>query len=168
MLLLLCTRLELFFLKDSPDLMVRITSEVKSDRVQLYYSFKGTDWDTMNLSANNNVFEARIKAPDKFKLIGAYFAYPDGVIDDNKGELYLHEISISPRMILPFSLSQLEVMVDQAKSKIAKHTHVDEAVMLLDYVDEMLGELPYVENTMIELNRNIIRSNIENLRQILK
>ncbi len=168
MLLLLCSRLEIFFLKDSPDLMVRITPEVRTDRVQLYYSFRAADWDTMSLSAGNNIFEARIKTPENYKLLGAYFAYPDGAIDNNKGDLYLYEISIFPRMIFAFSLAQMEVMVEQAKNKILKRTHVDEAVMLLNYVEEILDELPYVENTMIELNKNIIKSNVENLRQMLK
>jgi hypothetical protein len=168
MLMLLCTRLELFFLKDSPDLMVRIMPDAASERIQLCYSFKSTAWDTMNLSANNNIFEARISTPDDVKLLGAYFIYPDGVIDDNNGGLYLYEISIFPRMILPFSLAQLEKMVDQAKNKVAKRRHLDEAVMLLDYVDAVIEQLPYVENTMIELNKNIIKSNIEDLRRILE
>lgn len=168
MLLLMCTSLEVFFLKDSPDLMVRIVPDAKSELIQLHYSFKGTSWDTMNLLVNNGIFEGRIRFPEDIKIFGAYFVYPDGRIDDNKGDLYLYEISTFPRMILPFSIAQLEKMVNQAKNKIAKRTHVDEAVMLLDYVGDMIDVLPYIENTMTELNRNVIKANLENLRKILE
>ncbi len=168
MLLLLCTRVDLFFMKDSPDLIMRIAPSTRCETIQLIYSFKGNQWDTLNLTADNNIFETRIKTPDEIKLLGAYFIYPDGVIDDNKGAFYMYEVSTFPRMILPFSLSQLEVMVEQAQNKIVKQVHVDEGVMLLNYADELLEELPYIENTTYELNKNKIKSDIQGIRQILK
>jgi len=167
--LLLFSGLNLYFLKDSSDLLVKIQPSIGAEELILYYSFSGTDWDSVEVSDETGEFVTVLKSPEELNVVGLYFVYKDGAIDDNNGELYLFEVKKSPRFLLPFSLNDLEVMIGQARKKIVSGSHVDEAVMLLDYIDQMLKIVPVIKNSPNELKRNILRVEAEKLRtQLLR
>ena len=97
-------------------------------------------------------------------LIALYFTYTNGETDDNNGELYLYELSIYPRILMPFSLKDFEVVIKQARKKIVSHTHVSEAIRLLDYVGDILQVVPYIKDTQSESERNRLFVEVEDLK----
>ncbi len=155
---------DLYFLKDSPDLLVRVIPEVETEQLTLYYSFSGTDWDSMLADRKGRFFEAVLRSPDTLNVIGIYCIYDNGDIDDNDGALYLYELKIFPRMLMPFSLADLEIMIGQARNKIVSNIHIDEAITLLDYADAMLTVVPVIKNSPNELKRNMLRIEVNKLR----
>jgi len=163
----ICAGLDLYFLKDSPDLLVRITPEVQTEKVTLYYSFSDTNWDSMVVEQQGQFFDAIVRSPDTLNLIGIYYVYDNGDVEDNNGLLYLYEIKIFPKMLMPFAMSDLEVVIEQAKKKILSGVHVDEAVMLLDYVDNILAVVPIIKDGDTELKRNLLRSEADKLRELI-
>lgn len=153
----------LYFLKDSPDLLVRVMPTVQTEQLILYYSFSGTDWDSVAAEKKGEFYDVILKSPDTVHIIGIYCIYDDGAIDDNNGNLYLYELRKNPRMLMPLSLADLEVMIGQARKKIVSRVHVDEAIILLDYVDKMLALLPIVIGSPNELKRNLLRTQVSEL-----
>jgi hypothetical protein len=102
------------------------------------------------------------------RIVGIYCVYDD-YVDDNNGDLYLYELKIFPRMLMPFSLADLRTIVGQARKKILARIHTDEAITLLDYADNMLAAVPYVKNSQNELSRNTLEIEVHKLRgQIVK
>jgi len=162
----LITGVNLYYVKDSPDLLVRITSETQVENLTLYYSFSRTDWDSVVVERKGRLFETKLKSPDiqLLKVIGLYFTYTNGETDDNNGGLYLYELSIYPRILMPFSLEDFEVMVEQARKKILSHTHISEAVRLLSYMGDMLQVVPYVKDEQSESDRNRLLIEVEDLK----
>ncbi len=156
----------LCYVKDSPDLLVRITSEIQVENLILYYSFSGVDWDSVVVGRKGGLFETQLKSPDiqLIKVIGFYFTYMNGETDDNNGGLYLYELSIYPRILMPFSLKDFEVVIKQARKKIVSHTHVSEAVRLLDYVGDILQVVPYIKDAQSESERNRLLIEVEDLK----
>jgi hypothetical protein len=166
LILTLITGVDLYFVKDSPDIIVRITSQVQSEHLTLFYSFSQTDWDSVVVPCKGNLFETRLKSPgiESLKVIGLYFIYADGAKDDNNNALYLYELSIYPRLLMPFSLKDFDVMVEQARKKIVSKTHVSEAVRLLDYMADILPVVPYIKGTESEIERNRLLNEVTDLK----
>lgn len=160
----ICASVDLYFLKDSPDLLVRVLPEAQIEQLTLYYSFSGTDWDSMVVQKEGRVFNVILRSPDTLNVIGIYCVYDNGYIDDNNGKTYLYELKIFPRMLMPFSMADLEVMIEQARKKIISGIHVDEAITLLDYVDHRLTVVPVIKNSPNELKRETLRVEVNQLR----
>jgi hypothetical protein len=160
----ICAGVDLYFLKDSPDLLVRFLPEIQTEKVTLYYNFSDTGWGSMPVEKRGQFFDAILRTPDTLNILGIYFMYDNEDIDDNNGELYYYEVKIFPRMLMSCSIAEFEKMVDQAKKKIMSSTHVDEAITLLDYVDRVLTLMPVIKDSPNELKRNTLRIEVEELR----
>lgn len=167
LLLTILTSVNLYFVKDSPDILVRIASQRPDQHLTLYYSFSKTDWDSVRLERKGEIFETRLKSPDIefLKVIGIYYIYADGVKDDNNGSLYLYELSIDPRLIMSFTLEDFNIMVEQARKKIVSKTHVSEAIRLLDYMSNLLPVVPYIKGTTNEAEKDRLIIEVEDLRR---
>jgi hypothetical protein len=159
--------LDLYFLKDSSDFLVRIIPETETEQINLYYSFSGSHWDSVSVKKRGQFFDAVITPPVYFDIVGFYAVNDSGNIDDNNGGLYLYEIKMSPRMIMPISLADLETMLNQARQKIIADTDIDEAIQLLDYVGNTLVFIPFIKDTPSELKRNSLYIEVNNLRKQL-
>ncbi|TET59965.1 MAG: hypothetical protein E3J47_07670 [Candidatus Stahlbacteria bacterium] len=160
----ICAGVDLYFLKDSPDLLVRFLPEIQTERVTLYYNFSDTGWGLMPVEKRGQFFDAILRTPDTLNILGIYFMYDNEDIDDNNGELYYYEVKIFPRMLMSCSIAEFEKMVDQAKKKIMSSTHIDEAITLLNYVDRVLTLMPVIKDSPNELKRNTLRIEVEELR----
>lgn len=154
---------DVYFLKDSPDLLVRVLPEVQTEQLTLYYSFSGTDWNSKVVEKEGRFFDAVLQSPDMPSIVGIYCVY-DGYVDDNNGSLYLYELKLHPKMLMPFSLIDLEIIVTQARKKIMARIHTDEAITLLDYADHMLSVVPYIKNSPNELRKNTLQIEVNKLR----
>jgi len=157
--------MDLYFVKDSTNLLVRVVPEIQSEQIILYHSFSDANWDSMVIQNTGKFYEAVIKPPDNLNMVGFYIRYANGTTEDNEGNLYLYEVKKSPKMIMPFSLSDLEIILNQAKKKIDSGRHIDEAITLLDYVANILAVLPVVKESNNELKRNELQAEVENLRK---
>lgn len=164
-ILTIISGVNLYFLKNSSDLMVRYTSKESVNQITIYYSFSGNEWNSITLEPTGNFFDGVIAPPEGIEIVGIYAGYPDGRVDDNKGMLYLFEIKSSPRMLLPFKITDLEVMLRQARKKIISGKHIDEAITLLNYVERMIEVMPYVKGTELEIKKNILNSELEELKR---
>jgi hypothetical protein len=162
--LALFSGLDLFFLKDSPNLLARILPEVPTDQITLFYSFRGTTWDTVNLTDIGKYVDAVIVPPESLRVVGLYAVYGN-TVDDNKGNLYLFEVKRSPKMLMPISLSELETMLKQARKKITSGIHADEGVALLDYILEIASVMPCIKGSPLETNKLILQSEAAELKK---
>ncbi|MBA7515129.1 hypothetical protein ES705_07167 [subsurface metagenome] len=160
----ICAGVDLYFLKDSPNVLVRILPEIRTEQVTLYYNFSDTGWGSTLVEKTGKFFDTILETPDTLNILGIYFVYDNEDIDDNNGELYYYEIKIFPRMLMPFSVADLGLMIGQAKKKIMSSTHIDEAITLLNYVDHVLTLMPVIKDSPNELKRNTLRIEIEELR----
>ena len=154
---------DVYFLKDSPDLLVRVLPEIQTEQLSLYYSFSGQDWDSMVIEKEGRFFDAVLQSPDMPSIVGIYAVYDD-YVDDNSGNLYLYELKLFPKMLMPFSLTDLETIIIQARKKIMARIHIDEAITLLDYADHMLSVVPYIKNSPNELRKNTLQIEVNKLR----
>ena len=159
--------LDLYFLENSPNLLVRIVPEIASENVMLYYSFSGTEWDSVLLEQRGRFVDATLQTPEDISVLGLYARYADGIIDDDNGEPYLYEVKLFPKMLMPFSLVDLEVMTEQARKKIISGVHVDEAITVLTYVREMLGVVPVIKGSSAEMKRNLLDIEVNKLENQL-
>jgi hypothetical protein len=159
--------LDLYFLKSSPDLLVRIVPEIQSEHVTLYYSFAGTEWDSVGLEPRGRFLDVTLQTPVNMSVVGLYARYGDGTVDDDNGAPYLYEVKNNPRMLMPFSLVDLEVMTEQARKKIISGVHIDEAITVLAYVQEMLGVVPVIKGSPAELQRNLLQIEVDKLNSQL-
>lgn len=160
----LCSGLDLYFVKDSPNLIARIVPEVMANQVTLLYSFKATDWDTMTLIVNDRYLDAVIVPPESAKVIGLYCVYDNGSRDDNKGKLYIYEMKRSPRFLMPFSVADLETMLASARKKILSGTHADEGLALVDYILEVAPLVPCLPGSDQEMKIKILQSEAAELK----
>ncbi len=159
--------LDVYFLKDSPDLLVRIVPEHQVEQLTLKYSFAGDMWGSTVVQRQGQFFDATIKTPLDAKIVGIYVIYEDGAVDDNSGQLYLYELSIYPRMLMPFSVDDLEVVIAQAEKKITSKTHVDEAITLLDYAGGILDVLPVVPDSPGEVRKTALEGEVNRLKVLV-
>ena len=159
--------LDVYFLKDSPDLLVRVVPERGVEQLTLKYSFSGDMWGEMVVEKQGQFHDAKIRTPLDARIVGVYVVYDDGTVDDKEGNLYLYELSIYPRMLMPFSVTDLEVVIAQADKKISTRTHVDEAIMLLDYVQGILNVLPYVPDSPGETRKNMLQEEVDRLKTLV-
>lgn len=166
--ILILGSLQLFFVKDSPDLIIRIIPDRDVNYVTIYFSFSGTTWDTIRIHEADGMLQGMIKSPEAPEVIGFYCRYDNGAIDDNDGHLYLYEVKTSPRMLMPFSYDVLDVMLKQARKKIITHTHVDEAITLLDYIDRMLEVVPFISGSPDAAQREFMQIKAKSLREQLE
>jgi len=169
----LFTSVNMYFLKNSQDLLVRVIPPQGVYEIVLYYSFSGDDWHSRTLQSNEGMnFDAAITPPESLSMVGVYYTYYDAnsvaVTDDNKGMLYLYEIKKSPRMLMPFSMDIIEPLLKQARKKITAQKHVDEAIALLDYVDAILKVLPFKKGSELEIKKPILEAEANELRQLVK
>lgn len=155
----------LVFMKDSPDVMVRVVPETDVAEITVYYSFSGNVWGSTTVQKTDGTFDATLKSPDDVKVVGIYVVYDNNYRDDNDGNLYLYEVSIFPRFLMPITIQDLEVMLEQARKKISSGVHVSEAVRLLDYLDVMLPVLPFIENAPSAVKRETLIQEVTALRQ---
>jgi|UniRef100_A0A7C6AEX3 hypothetical protein len=165
LLIPLITQLNLYFLKDSPHLLVRIKAENPVQQVILYYSFGDEKWDSVVAQSYKTHFDAVIAAPDTINVIGFYFV-GDGKLNNNNGNLYLFEVKKSPRMILPLSIDYLETILKQARKKIISQTHTDEGIALVDYVEKTLKTIPYLKGSELETKINLLMSEVNELKAL--
>ena len=156
--------LDVYFLKDSPDLLVRVVPEHQIERLTLHYSFSNELWGSMAIDREGAFFDAVIKTPLDARIVALYAVYDNGVIDDKNGQPYMYELSIYPRMLMPFSIEDLEVIISQARRKIATSTHVDEAIALLEYVDGLIKHLPVVPDSPGQAKKAIIQTEVDKLK----
>lgn len=154
---------DVYFLKDSPDLLVRVLPEIQTEQLTLHYSFSGQDWDSTVIEKEGRFFDAVLRSPDMPSIVGIYYVFDD-YVDDNNGSLYLYELKLHPKMLMPFSLIDLETIIAQARKKIMAHIHTDEAITLLDYADHMLSVVPYIKNSPNELRKNTLQIEVNKLR----
>ncbi len=159
--------LDVYFLKDSPDLLVRIIPEHRVEQLTLKYSFAGDMWGSTAVQRQGQFFDATIKTPLDAKIVGLYVIYEDGTVDDKSGQLYLYELSIYPRMLMPFSVDDLEVVIAQAEKKITSKTHVDEAIMLLDYAGSLLGVLPVMPDSPGAARKEALQDEVSRLKALV-
>jgi len=159
--------LDVYFLKDSPDLLIRIVPENEVGQLTLYYGFSDTLWGSQVVQKQGRFFDATIKTPLDARIVGLYVVYEDGKLDDKDGQPYMYELSIYPRMLMPFSVADLEVVIAQAEKKIVSKTHVDEAIMLLDYVGGILGVLPVVPESPGEARKNTLQAEVDRLKVLV-
>jgi hypothetical protein len=157
--------IDVYFLKDSPDLLVRVIPEHQIEQLTLHYCFEGTLWGSRVVKQEGQFFDAVIKTPLDARMVGLYAVYSDGKIDDDQGKPCLYELSIYPRMLMPFKISDLEVVIAQARKKIVTDTHVDEAIALLDYVDSILKVLPVIADSQGESKKRILQVEVARLRE---
>jgi hypothetical protein len=156
--------LDVYFLKDSPDLLVRVVPEYQIEQLTLHYSFAGTLWGSMTVEQEGAFFDAVIKTPLDAIIVGLYAIYYDGTVDNDDGQPYMYELSIYPRMLMPFSITDLEVVIAQARRKIATNTHVDEAIALLEYADGILKDLPVIPDSPGEVKRDVMQTEVDKLK----
>lgn len=161
--IMIFTGVDVYFLKDSPDLLMRVIPNVQTQQITLYYSFANTNWDSTVVKKETQFFDAILRTPDDPRVVGIYCVY-DGYVDDNKGEPYLYELKIFPRMLMPFAISDIEKVVAQARKKINANIHIDEAITLLEYVSNILNILPVIKNSDNELKKNILQSEVSKLK----
>ena len=161
---LIVVSLDVYFLKDSPDLLVRVLPEHQIEKLTLHYSFSDELWGSMSVEREGAFFDAVIKTPLDARIVALYSVYDNGVVDDNNGQPYMYELSIYPRMLMPFSITDLEVIIAQARRKIATNTHVDEAIALLDYVDGLLKYLPVVPDSPGKAKKEVIKTEVGKLK----
>ncbi len=167
LLLLIIGQLSLYFLKNSPDLLVRIKPEIPTQEVILYYNFGNTKWDSTSARSYITYFDAIIPLPETSDVAGFYFL-TDGRVNNNKGELFLFEIKKSPRSILPLSLDYLDLMLQQARKKVINRIYIDEAIALIDYVERTLKMVPYLKGSEGELKINLLKNEINELKSLLE
>jgi hypothetical protein len=148
--------LDAFFLKDSPDLLVRVVPEHNIAGLTLHYSF--------SVGREGAFFDAILKTPLDARIVGIYAVYDDGTVDDRGGQPYLYELSIYPRMLMPFSINDLEVVIAQARRKIVANVHVDEAIALLEYADGILRDLPVVQSSAGETKKAMLQKEVNELK----
>jgi hypothetical protein len=159
----LFTGMNLFFVKDSPNLLARILPETPTQQITLYYSFHGADWDTMDLNDFGVSADAVIVPPESLRVVGLYAVYGN-TVDDNKKNLYLYEVKRSPKMLMPFTLADLQAMLKQARKKITSGIHADEGVALLDYILEIAPLIPYIKGTALEADRLMLQNEAAELK----
>ena len=164
-ILALFSSVNLVFMQDSPDLMVRVVPGTEVREVTIHYSFSGTQWGSVTVQKTDDAFYTQLKTPDDVRVVGIYVEYDNAYRDDNDGSLYLYEVSIFPRFLMPVSLQDLEAMLEQARKKISTGVHVSEAIRLLDYLDEILAVLPYEEGTPLASKRESLLREVGLLRQ---
>jgi len=166
LLISLITQLNLYFLKDSPNLLVRIKVENYVQQIILYYSFGDAKWDSVIAQSYTTHFDAVIAAPDTINAIGFYFL-SDGKLNNNNGNLYLFEVKKSPRMILPLSIDYLETMLTQARKKIKSQIHTDEGIALLEYLEKTLKMIPYLKGSELDTRINLLMSEVKELKALV-
>jgi hypothetical protein len=159
---------DLYFLENSPDLLVRIVPQMESENVTLYYSFSGTQWDSIPLEQRGRFVDVTLPTPANVSVIGLYARYASGLIDDDNGEPYTYEVKLSPRMLMPFSLVDLEVMTELARKKIMSNIHVDEAITVLTYVRGMLDVVPVIAGSPAESKRDLLGIEVNKLENLLR
>jgi hypothetical protein len=159
----LFTGMDLFFVKDSPNLMARVLPETPTQQITLYYSFQADNWDTMNLRDFGVYADAVIVPPESLRVVGLYAAYGN-TVDDNQHKLYLYEVKRSPKMLMPFTLADLQAMLKQAKKKIISGTHADEGVALLDYILELAPYIPFIKGSAMDADRLMLQSEAAELK----
>jgi hypothetical protein len=168
----LFTSVNVYFLKNSQDLLVRVIPPQGVYEIVLYYSFSGEDWHSRTVQSYEGMnFDAAVTPPESLSMIGVYYTYDVNTVintDDNKGMLYLYEVKRSPRMLMPFSMDIIEPLLKQARKKINAQKHVDEAIALLDYVDGLLRVLPFKKGSDLEIKKQILEAEAKELRQLVK
>ncbi len=166
LLIPLIAQINLYFLKDSPNLLVRVKPQVPAQEIILYYSFGNQAWDSTIAQSYTTHFDAIIPLPDTAQVCGFYFLC-DRKLNNNNGNLFLFEVKKSPRMILPLSIDYLETILKQARKKIISQTHVDEGITLINYVDEILKKLPFIKGIELETKIKILMSEVNELKGLL-
>jgi hypothetical protein len=168
MIIVLISGVELYFVENSSDLLVKVSPSIETQQVAVCYSFHSTTWDTIAATWDQNKYTAVIHTPDSLKVIGMYCLYDNATIDDNNGKLYLYEVSTSPRFLSRISLENLGTMLAQAKKKVLSKTHVDEAMLVLEYVRSILGAVPYIVGSAQELQKETLQSELNTINQLLR
>lgn len=167
MVLVMFCGLDVYFLKDSPDLLVRIIPDKQVEQVTLKYSFSGELWGSMVVQKVGRFHDATIKTPLDARVVGLFVVYEDGTVDDREGQLYLYELSIYPRMLMPFLVADLGVVIAQADKKISTGTHIDEAIMLLDYAGGILSVLPVVPDSPGAARKIALQAEVSRLMMLV-
>lgn len=163
----LISGVDLFFVENSSDLLVKVSPSIEAQSIELCFSYNTTKWDTVHTTHEQEKFSAVIHPPESLKVIGLYCLYDNNAVDDNAGQLYLFEVSYSPRFIYRISLDHLSTMLAQAKKKVVSKTHVDEAVFLLDYVRSIISVMPYISGSNNEFEIHTLQSELNTIYQML-
>jgi hypothetical protein len=168
MIIALVSGVDLFFVENTSDLLIKVVPSIKTQQVAICYSFHTTTWDTVPSIEEQERFSVVVHPPESIKAIGIFCLYDNNAIDDNNGELYLFEVCTSPRFIHEVSLSNLNTMLIQARKKVISKTHVDEAIYVLDYVRSMINIIPYIPDSDQEFEVHTLRSELNTIYQMLK
>ena len=167
-ILALISGVDLFFVENTSDLLIKVSPSIETQGVAFCYSFHTTKWDTVHTTKDQDRYSAVVHPPDSLRVIGIYCLYDNNAIDDNNGALYLFEVSLSPRFIYAISLENLAAMLSQAKKKVVSKVHVDEAMYVLDYVRSMVDVIPYIPGSNQEFEVHTLRSELNTIYQMLE
>jgi hypothetical protein len=117
----------------------------------------------MNLTDVGTYVDAVITAPEAIRVVGLYAVYGN-TADDNNKNLYLYEVKRSPKMLMPFTLVDLDVMLKQARKKVLSGVHADEGVALLNYILEIAPLVPYIKGSEMEATKQRIQTEAAELK----
>lgn len=163
LILLLITRIDLFFMKDTTNVLLWVTPDDQQNAYVVCYNCNGTRWDSVTADAGSSS-SLTIVPPADAVVIGAYIRYAQGTTEPPDGEPRLYEVKRHPRMLMPLSLGDLEKILTQARAKVARGKHVDEAVILLDYLLGIVPRIPTIPGSTHAARLLILEQGIAELR----
>jgi hypothetical protein len=162
----LLSGLDLFFVKDSPNLLARVEPAGQAQAIIIKYSFSGADWKSVLAEPAGQYYDAVIAPPESLNVVGLFFEDDNGRVYDNSGMLYIYEVRKSPKMLIAISINDIETVLKQARKKIVLKKHVDEALALLDYAAELLADIPFIKGSELEIKKDILASELNELRAL--
>lgn len=134
----------LFFLKGKNEVIVKYEPGQQANQYTIAYAKNSRPWEEALMKRAGNWFYHTVPYDSATKAIAIYFK-SGTILDDNTGMLYLYEVKLSPRMLFPVSLKQLDRMLKVADTKLASQLtrhDVSEAMTSIDYVIEVLNLMP--------------------------
>jgi hypothetical protein len=134
----------LFFFKGKNELIVKYVPLLPQSQYTVVAARSNSPWEEAAMRRSANWFYHSVPFDSTIRAVACYFQ-SGATVDDNFGMLYLYEVKLRPRMILPISLKQLDLMLKTADGKLAskatKHDY-GEAMMAIGYVTEILNAIP--------------------------
>jgi hypothetical protein len=134
----------LFFFKGKGEVIVKYVPTIAASQYTVVVAKNDSPWEEASMRRSANWFYHLVAYDSTIRALACYFR-SGTIVDDNFGMLYLYEIKTNPRMIMPLSIKQLDVMLKTADAKLlsraTKHD-VSEAMTLITYVSELLNLIP--------------------------
>ena len=134
----------IFFFKGRSEVIVKYVPAVAAGQYTVVVAKNDSPWEEVSLKRSANWFYHVVAYDSTIRALACYFR-SGTIVDDNFGMLYLYEIKTNPRMIMPLSVKQLDIMLKTADAKLqarATAHDVSEAMTLIAYVSELLNSIP--------------------------